>query len=103
MSEATLLAMDGDILIACATLCYKRCIPTLGHPTGKRAHLMNVYTAQGYRRQGIARRLVLALHQEAAARGVTEITLDATDEGRKLYTALGYRPSDECMYYDIGR
>ena len=101
--QTTLLAMDGDIPIACATLCYKRCIPTLGHPTGKRAHLMNVYTAKGYRRQGIARRLVLALHQEAAGRGVTEITLDATDEGCKLYTALGYRPSDECMYYDIGR
>lgn len=101
--QTTLLAFDGEIPIACATLCYKTCIPTLGHPTGKRAHLMNVYTAGGYRRQGIARRLVLALHEEAASRGVTEITLDATDEGRRLYTALGYQASDECMYFDIGR
>ncbi len=101
--QTTLLALDGEIPIGCATLCYKRCIPTLGHPTGRRAHLMNVYVAEGYRRQGIARQLVLALHEEAASRGVTEITLDATDMGRALYTALGYRPSDECMYYDIGR
>ena len=105
--QTTLLAMDegpaGNIPIACATLCYKTCIPTLGHPTGKRAHIMNVYTAEGYRRQGIARQLILALHEEAAARGVTEITLDATDEGRKLYTALGYQPSDECMYFDVER
>ena len=101
--QTTLLAMDGPCAVGCATLCYKTCIPTLGHPTGKRAHLMNVYTAEGYRRQGIARRLVEMLHAEAAQRGVTEITLDATDEGRKLYTALGYRASDECMYYDIGR
>lgn len=101
--QTTLLAMDSDVPVACATLCYKRCIPTLGHPTGRRAHLMNVYVAEGYRRQGIARRLLLALHEEAAARGVTEITLDATDEGRKLYTALGYRASDEAMYLDIGR
>lgn len=101
--QTTLLAFDGEIPVACATLCYKTCIPTLGHPTGKRAHLMNVYTAEGYRRQGIARRLILALHEEAASRGVTEITLDATAEGRKLYTSLGYQPSDECMYFDIGR
>ena len=99
--QTTLLAIDGNIPVACATLCYKRCIPTLGHPTGRRAHIMNVYTAEGYRRQGLARRLLLALHEEAAARGVTEITLDATAEGRGLYTALGYQSSDECMYFDI--
>lgn len=101
--QTTLLAMDGNIPVACATLCYKTCIPTLGHPTGKRAHIMNVYTAEGYRRQGIAKQLMLALHVEAEARGVTEITLDATDEGRKLYSALGYQASDECMYFDVGR
>lgn len=99
--QTTLLAMDGEIPVACATLCYKTCIPTLGHPTGKRAHLMNVYTAEGYRRQGIAKRLILALHGEAASRGVTEITLDATDAGRRLYEAIGYLPSDECMYFDM--
>ena len=36
-------------------------------------------------------------------KGVAGITLDATDEGRKLYTALGYQPSDECMYFDVER
>ena len=101
--QTTLLACDGGIPVACATLCYKRCIPTLGHPTGRRAHIMNVYVAEGYRRQGVGKQLMLALHAEAAARGVTEITLDATDAGRKLYTTLGYQASDECMYYDIGR
>lgn len=99
--QVTLLALDGSIPVACATLCCKRCIPTLGHPTGRRAHIMNVYTAEGYRRQGIARQLLLALHAEARQRGVTEITLDATDEGRKLYESLGYQASNECMVFDI--
>jgi ribosomal protein S18 acetylase RimI-like enzyme len=100
--QTTLLACDGDTPIACATLCCKRCIPTPGHPTGRRAHIMNVYVAEGYRRQGIGKQLMLALHEEAASRGVTEITLDATDVGRKLYEAIGYRASDECMYFDVG-
>ena len=99
--QTTLLAMDGPLPIACATLCYKRCIPTLGHPTGRRAHIMNVYTAEGYRRQGLARQLLLALHEEARQRCVTEITLDATEEGRKLYEALGYQASDEYMFFDM--
>lgn len=101
--QTTLLAMDGDLAVACATLCCKTCIPTLGHPTGRRAHIMNVYTAEGYRRQGLAKQLMLALHGEAQFRGMTEITLDATDEGRRLYETIGYRASDECMYFDIGR
>lgn len=99
--QTTLLMMDGDIPVACATLCYKTCIPTLGHPTGKRGHIMNVYTAEGYRRQGLARQLMMRLHEEAASRGLTEITLDATADGRRLYTSLGYQPSDECMFFDM--
>ena len=101
--QTTLLMLDGDTPVACATLCYKRTIPTPGHPTGRRAHLMNVYTAPTHRRRGLARRLLTLLHREAAQRGVTEITLDATDEGRKLYQSMGYAASDEAMYLDIGR
>lgn len=101
--QTTLLTMDGDVPVACATLCYKRTIPTPGHPTGRRAHLMNVYTAPGYRRRGLAKRLLTILHREAAKRGVTEITLDATEAGRRLYESMGYAASDECMYLDIGR
>lgn len=101
--QTTLLIMDGDMPVACATLCYKTCIPTPGHPTGKRAHLMNVYTAPGFRRRGLAKRLLTLLHREAEKRGVTEITLDATDDGRGLYESMGYAASDEAMYLDIGR
>jgi len=101
--QITLLMMAGDTPVACATLCSRSCIPTPGHPTGKRGHLMNVYTAPDYRRRGLARRLLTMLHREAAARGMTEITLDATDEGRRLYEKMGYAASDEAMYLDIGR
>ena len=95
--QTTLLAMDGDRPVGCATLCWMIWMPTLSHPTGCRAHLMNVYTVPGYRRQGVARAMVLALMEEAKGRGVTEISLDATEAGRPLYESLGFRANAEGM------
>ncbi len=95
--HSTVLAMDGDRAVGCATMCYVDLMPTCSHPTGKRAHLMNVYTAPDRRRQGIASRMVSMLMEEAWRRGVTEISLDATEAGRPLYRSLGFRDSAECM------
>ena len=97
--HTTVLAFDGKINepIGCATLCYLEMMPTFSHPTGKRAHLMNVYTAPDYRGQGMARRMVEMLIEEARRRGVTEISLDATASGRPLYRKLGFQDSEECM------
>ena len=58
---------------------------------------MNVYTRDEYRRQGVARKLVTMLINEAKERGVTEISLDATDMGKPLYITLGFNNSTEYM------
>ncbi len=99
--QTTILAMEQEEVIGCATLCYIRMMPTFSHPTGKRAHLMNVYTREQYRRQGIAARMVEMLIREARDRGVTEISLDATESGRLLYEKLGFTPSQECMVLSL--
>jgi GNAT superfamily N-acetyltransferase len=95
--HATVLALDGDEVIGCASMSFIRIMPTFSHPTGRRAHLMNVYTRNEYRRQGIARRMVEMLIEETWARGATEISLDATVMGRPLYESLGFTDSTECM------
>ena len=94
--HTTVLAMDGGIVIGCASISYIRIMP-FSHPTGKRAHLMNVYTQIAYRRQGIAHRMCEMLIQDAWEREVTEISLDATTAGRPLYKSLGFTDSNECM------
>ena len=95
--QTTVLALDGQTVIGCASMSYMTIMPTFSHPTGKRAHLMNVYTNSNYRRQGIARRMVTMLIDDAWGKGATEISLDATESGRPLYESLGFKDSTECM------
>jgi len=93
----TVLAKDGDEIIGCASMSFIRIMPTFDHPTGKRAHLMNVYTRNEYRRRGIARKMVELLIEESRKAGATEISLDATESGRPLYESMGFVDSTECM------
>ena len=93
----TVLAIDGGEVIGCASMSFMWIMPTFSHPTGRRAHLMNVYTRNEYRRQGIARKMVEMLIDATWAKGATEISLDSTVMGRPLYESLGFKNSTECM------
>ena len=93
----TVLAFDGGTVIGCASMSFIRIMPTFYHPTGRRAHLMNVYTRREYRRQGIARKMLELLIEKTWEKGATEISLDATVAGRPLYESLGFTASTECM------
>lgn len=88
--QTTVFAMDGDRIAGCASISYIWIMPTFSHPSGKRAHLMNVYTRKEYRRQGVAQKMVDFLIDDARAHGATEISLDATEMGKPLYKSLGF-------------
>lgn len=100
-NQTTVLALAGETVIGCASMCYINIMPTFSHSTGKRAHLMNVYTNSQYRRQGIAYHMVNMLIEEAKEKGVTEISLDATQSGRALYQKCGFVDSTECMVLNV--
>ena len=99
--QTTVFAMEGDIIAGCATLSYITIMPTFSHPTGKRAHLMNVYTREAFRRRGVGRQMVQFLIDEAKSRDVTEISLDATQMGHPLYKSLGFNDNSEGMNLSI--
>ena len=101
--QTTVLALEEGRIAGCATMCYIDMMPTFSHPSGRRAHLMNVYTHPDFRRQGVGRTMVSMLIDEARDRGITEISLDATEAGRPLYRALGFRDSDECMVLELNQ
>ncbi|MCR5287092.1 MAG: GNAT family N-acetyltransferase [Saccharofermentans sp.] len=95
--QTTVLAIDDGEVVGCASMSYMWIMPTFSHPTGKRAHLMNVYTRSSHRRQGIARQMCEMLIEDAWKKGATEISLDATTMGRPLYESLGFTASREGM------
>ena len=99
--QTTVVAVNDGRCVACASMSYIEIMPTFSHSSGKRAHLMNVYTEESYRRRGIAKHLVNMLIGDARAHGATEISLDATESGRPLYESVGFKASEECMAIDI--
>jgi len=100
-NQTTVLALDNETVVGCASLSYIWIMPTFDHPTGIRAHLMNVYTKSEHRRKGISKRMVEMLIDEAKEKGVTEISLDATEIGRPLYEALGFENNSAGMVLEI--
>lgn len=61
---------------------------------GRTAELKRIWTDSGYRRRGLARRLLAELESEIAARGYRRIYLTTGDrqpEAEALYLATGYR------------
>lgn len=51
---------------------------------------MNMYTKPKFRRQGIAYKTLDLLVKAAKSRGITVISLEATDMGRPLYEKYGF-------------
>lgn len=101
-NQTTILAMnESGETIGCASLCYLQIMPTFSHPTGKRAHLMNVYTDKRFRHRGIASEMLRMLIAEAKTRHVTEINLDTTQSGRPFYKSFGFTESSECMVLNL--
>lgn len=84
------LVFDHDQFVGAGGVSYYTVMPTYHNPTGEKAYIMNMYTALGYRRQGIAYQTLDILVQDARSRGITAISLEATDMGRPLYEKYGF-------------
>jgi len=59
--------------------------------------VFNVYTQGGHRKQGLARRLMEAMHDYCRAEGIERVVLNASVFGKPLYDAMGYVVTQEPM------
>lgn len=100
-SVISYIAVENDEIIASSILCIYKTIPLPSCINGKIGLLLNVYTLEAYRRQGIAYKLLVKLFEEAKKIGVSKIELDYTDEGYPLYKKLGFKSCDRKMKLNI--
>jgi GNAT superfamily N-acetyltransferase len=64
-------------------------------PYPRKAMILNMYTEPEYRRQGLARKLMVEMLDWCREEGFKTVSLHASDEGRPLYEALGFKPTNE--------
>jgi len=69
--------------------------PSPREPRPVRPFIVNVYTEPPYRRQGLARRLMKEMVEWCRVQGYAGVTLHASPEGRPLYEAMGFAPTNE--------
>ena len=91
------LVYDNETFIGAGGVSFYQVMPTYHNPTGKKAYIMNMYTASEYRRQGIAFHTLDLLVNDARKQGISQITLEATEMGRPLYERYGFVKMEDKM------
>lgn len=91
------LVYDEDKFVGAGGVSFFQVMPTFHNPSGRKAYIMNMYTKPEYRRQGIAYKTLDLLVAEAKKKGVSAISLEATDMGRPLYEKYGFIKLNEEM------
>ena len=84
------LVYDNEDFIGAGGVSFYQVMPTYHNSTGKKAYIMNMYTAPEYRRQGIAFHTLDLLVNDVKEQGLSQIALEATDMGRPLYERYGF-------------
>lgn len=95
------LALDDGKIIASCMLSIFATMPTPSCLYGCSGRVLNVYTLEGFRRQGLATSLMRAMMMEARRMGVEKLLLDYTEDGHPLFQKLGFRDLDNQMEYSL--
>ncbi len=89
-SHTAYLVFDGENVVGAGGVSYYQVMPTYHNVSGRKAYIMNMYTHPDYRRKGIACRTLELLVEDAREKGITAVSLEATDMGRPLYEKFGF-------------
>jgi GNAT superfamily N-acetyltransferase len=68
--------------------------PGPGNRSGQIGYIMSLVTDLGYRRRGIARRIMQTILKWLMEQGIQRVELHATEMGRPLYKELGFKKSN---------
>lgn len=98
--KAWVVEAKGDV-VASGGLVIHSAPPAVRNSRGLEGYVMSIFTVPEWRKQGMARAIMQAILDYLRSNDITVVTLRATDEGRSLYTSLGFEPADRTMILDI--
>ncbi|MCR5500992.1 MAG: GNAT family N-acetyltransferase [Acetatifactor sp.] len=88
---------DDGVIIGCGGICYQKEMPSPDNPTGTNGYLMNIYTLPEYRGQGVGRRIVEFLIDDARGRNTEKIYLESSKDAKHLYREIGFSDMQDYM------
>ena len=95
------LTLDGEKIVGTSGMSIVEKPPYFGCPSGKIGLLSSMFTDKDYRRQGIARKLLSRVVNEAKQRGCGTVQITASDMGVLLYTDFGFTKNKNFMQYKL--
>jgi ribosomal protein S18 acetylase RimI-like enzyme len=84
------LAYDGDTIAAVSGMVIYDRPASYKCPTGRIGYILNIYTNEQYRRQGISTRLMDRLYESAKDSDVSVLMLHASPDGEGVYRRFGF-------------
>ena len=98
-SHIAVVASCDGVDCGCGGICLSEELPSPDNPSGRCAYLMNIYVREGFRKHGIAHKIVGRLIEEAKKRNCGKIYLETTADGKPVYSSLGFRDMADMMKY----
>jgi GNAT superfamily N-acetyltransferase len=68
-------------------------------PAPRRGWILGIYTEHGFRRRGVARRIMEAILEWCRGEGFGYVSLHASQYGRPLYESMGFQQTNEMRVY----
>lgn len=100
-SHYALVARYGGVECGCGAVCFTDELPSPDNPSGRCAYLMNIYVRECFRKHGVAHAVVSRLIEESGRRGCGKVYLEATEDGKHVYSSIGFKDMPDMMeYYD---
>lgn len=95
------LSLEDGNIIGTSGMSFVEKPPYFGCSTGRIGLLSSMYTDPAYRRQGIAKKLLSLVVNEARNYGCGTVQITASDMGTFLYTDFGFVRNGNFMQYKL--
>lgn len=88
---------EDNKIVSIGSLCLFERIPYIENLSGKEGYILNIYTLPEYRKKGYGKNITEKLLECSKEIGIKKLWLNASDEGKKLYTKLGFKEKNNEM------